>query len=320
MVALALLVGCPEDPTGDTSDEVGDSGETDAATGDSSGDETGDTESGDTTGESGDTDTGGESTPEQLPTPTGTCPAFTTGNVDFAPADIDSRTVKLWAPADPSALSGAIVIYWHAYTSAPDEANFGLGQAVIAEIVAEGGVVAAPYAASDVGQFPWFVVNGSSRQDDMLLADEIIACALELGADPRRIHTTGMSAGGIQTSAFSMARSRYLASAASYSGGTFVDPPFDDPDNKFAAMIVHGGPSDVFGGTVNFEVTSNTWYDQLRANGNFAFLCDHGGGHTLPPDMGDDVWRFFQDHPYATEPSPYASGLPEGFSQHCAVE
>src|SRR5690606_32140599 len=151
--------------------------------------------------------------------------------------------------------------------SAPEEALLGLSQPIIDAITAEGGAVVAPYPAADVGQFPWFVVNGSNRQDDMILADEIVACAVqELGVDPRRIHSAGMSAGGLQTSAFAMARSRYIASAASYSGGVFQPLPFEDPSNHFAAMIYHGGDNDVFGGSVNFKILSTNWYNQLRDN------------------------------------------------------
>jgi hypothetical protein len=306
-----------------TSDAEVDDAVSDASTADATTDEIGDGDhpgdgDGDHPGD-GDGDGDDETGPAELPTPTSACPTLTTGNVQLSPANIDPRTVKVWAPTQPSA-GGALVIYWHAYTSNPDEALLGLSPTIIDEITAEGGVVVAPYPAADVGQFPWFAVNGSPRQDDMILADEIVACAVqELDIDPRRIHSVGMSAGGMQTSYFAMARSRYIASVSTYSGGVIGAPAFEDPSNRFAAMIFHGGDSDVFGGAVNFKTLSLAWLNQLHGNGNFAFVCDHGNGHTLPPSPGPSVWAFFQAHPFGTEPSPYQAGLPASLPSYCAL-
>lgn len=308
LACLPLLCACvAEDPgaaeTDSTAGET-DSGETDP----------GETE---TTGD-GDGDEPLPS-PEDLPTPTGPCPSFATGDVSVSPATIPPRSVKLWVGDNPQP-GGMLVIYWHAYGSAPDEAAYTLSLPVIEAILANGGVVAAPYKADDVGQYPWFSVSLSDRPDDMLVGDEIVACAVqELGIDPRRIHVTGMSAGGIQTTAYSMARSRYVASAATFSGGQYTEQPFEDPDNRFAAMIIHGGANDLFGGVVNFEMLSTLWYNQLRENGNFAFMCDHGGGHTIPAGWGPDVANFFFAHPFGTDPSPYTDGLPTDFPAACSL-
>ena len=294
-------------------DEAGESDETSAATST----DTGTSETGETSPTSGD-ETGEPPQPENLPTPTAACPTFSTTNVVFSPTEIAPRTVKLWVGDNPKP-GGMLVIYWHAYGSDPAEAAYTLSPAVIDAILAEGGVVAAPYPADDVGEFPWFVVNNSPRLDDMILADEIVACALEQGVDPRHIHTSGMSAGGLQTVAFSMARSHYIASVTSFSGGAYTTLPFEDADNHFAAMIVHGGDNDIFGGVVNFKTLSLAWFNQLVGNGSFAFLCDHGGGHVVPPGYGASVANFFFAHPFGTEPSPYAGGLPGGFPVDCSL-
>lgn len=304
----SLLCACTAeealaDPQDDTSTTDSDSTTSDETSGDGDGD--------------GDQDS--PPVPADLPTPTGECPTFTSGNVTFSPAEIAPREVKLWVGDDPQP-DGMLIIYWHAYGSAPDEASFTLSPAVVEAILASGGVIAAPYPADDVGEFPWFAVNFSDRPDDMLVGDEIVACAIEqLGVDPRRIHVTGMSAGGLQTVAYSMARSRYIASAVSFSGGEFEPLPFEDPSNRFAAMIIHGGDNDLFGGFVNFKSLSTIWYNQLTDNGNFAFICDHGGGHIIPAGYGDDVANFFFAHPFGTEPSPYAEGLPTNIPAACSL-
>jgi predicted esterase len=305
-LTCASLCACASD----TSGEGEDTGTTQADTTDTSSTSEG-------------TETGGDSellpVPEDLPTPTGACPSFASGDVTFSPATIAPRPVKLWVGDNPQP-GGMLVIYWHAYGSVPDEASYALSPAVIDAILANGGVVAAPYPADDVGEYPWFAVSVSPRQDDMLVGDEIVACALqEVGIDPRRIHATGMSAGGLQTTAYSMARSRYIASVTTFSGGEYSPLSFEAPDNRFAAMIIHGGDDDIFGGVVNFKMLSSIWYNQLIENGNFAFMCDHGGGHTIPLGWGADVVNFLFAHPFGTQPSPYATGLPPEFPSACSL-
>ena len=64
---------------------------------------------------------------------------------------------------------------------------------------------------------------------------------------------------------------------------------------------------------------SALYLDTMRKRGSFAFLCDHGGGHSVPRDSQASAWRFLQDHPYGTRPSPYAIGLPSGFLRYCTL-
>lgn len=46
-------------------------------------------------------------------------------------------------------------------------------------------------------------------------------------------------------------------------------------------------------------------------------MCDHDGGHALPPAIVTKVPEFFADHPYKVAPEPYAAGLPSGFPSYC---
>lgn len=253
----------------------------------------------------------------RMPAPTGTCPAITRGDVTFAPAGMPPRKVKL--ELDPAVTApGELVLYWHATYSGPLEAAYSLGDTQAA-ITARGGVIATPYSDATAGTFEWFIVNQSPKLDDFRLADEIVACLHAAGRiEPTRIHSMGMSAGALQTTALSFLRSSYIASVATFSGGMpdGVVLPSEEPANKFAALIFDGGASDtVFG--VDFQAASVRYRETLAAGGHFAARCNHGNGHEIPRDAAPSVAMFFADHPFGAAPSPYADGLPASFPSYC---
>lgn len=256
--------------------------------------------------------------PTMLPTATGTCPTLADGDVVFAPAGVEPRSVRVWMSDAAATMDGPLVFYWHGTGSAPQEALYGLGADLVPQILAMGGIVVAPAHDPAAGDFPWFLVVGD-REDDLLLADDILACAIDqVGVDLRHIHVAGMSAGGLMTSQMSFRRSGYIASAVPYSGGIIVQPPDQEPRNPMAAMIFHGGKDDIV--VLHFEQTSDIYRDTINARGGFAYTCDHGMGHTIPQGSAQaSVWQFFADHPYGTKPSPYKSGLPNGFPDYCTL-
>lgn len=314
---LVLACGGTGSP-GDTDSATEDTraGTTGADTGSSADATT--TSSTDATTSSGST-TGAEPVmPTMLPKPTGSCPALADGDVMFAPAGIEPRAVRLWLSDAAATMDGPLVFYWHGTGSQPTEATYGLGKTYVDQVVAQGGIIAAPHHDPAAGDFPWWLVLGT-REDDLILADEVLACAIEqLGVDVRRIHTAGMSAGGLQTAQMSFRRSGYVASAASYSGGILTMPPDQDPSNPLSAMIFHGGVGDKV--IISFKDASETYKAAIAARGGFAFICDHGMGHTIPQgDAQASVWNFFLDHPFGTRPSPYNEGLPAGFPDYCAL-
>ena len=262
-----------------------------------------------------------------LPTPTGTCPAIAPGDVTFAPAGIPPRKVKLAfdpAKAGPAkagpAGTGELIFYWYATGSGTFESGYSLG-ATLTAITDAGGIVATPYADPSAGQFEWFMVNGSAKLDDFLVADEVVGCLAQAHLiDAKRIHSMGMSAGALQTTALSFVRSAYIASVATYSGGIppGFSPTTQDPANKFAALIFDGGATDdVF--SVDFKAASETYETMLKAAGHFAALCDHGMGHAIPLDAAPSVAAFFTANPYGAWPSPYAGGLPSTFPSYCSL-
>lgn len=256
--------------------------------------------------------------PAFLPVATGPCPEFVEGKITVSP-DGKPRDVQIWISDAAKTLDGPLLFYWHGTGSSPVvEPPYGLSNATITAVKDLGGMVVAPYHDPAAGQFPWFLTTGSGPEDDIRVADEVLACAIEkVGVDLRRIHEIGMSAGGLNTTQMSWRRSGYLASVVTYSGGKLGDPPDQDPSNKFPAMIFHGGANDTV--IVNFKSLSEQYAAELKSKGHFAFICDHGGGHSIPTDARKSVWQFFQDHPFGTSPSPYESGLPDGFPTYCSL-
>ena len=239
-----------------------------------------------------------------FPAPVGACPTFATGDVTFHPKGGDRKVAMTLG--DPSK-KGPLVFYWYATGSSPTEAQYGLP---MTSVKAAGSIVVAPYDVSGAGQFPW-LSNVAQHED---LFDEVLGCAVQNNAiDTNHIHTIGFSAGALMATQLSYARSKYLASVATYSGG--APGTFEENNNKFAAMIMTGGTTDVV--VQNFLQSSTDWQTTLKAAGHFAMLCNHGGGHTIPTKLVPGVWQFFLDHPYGTNPSPYAGHIPSTIAPPC---
>lgn len=251
-----------------------------------------------------------------LPKPTGPCPEFMDGTLTFRPAGLPARNVRIWMSDAAKTLNGPLVFYWHGTGSQPAEATTGIGTTQINSIKALGGIVAAPEHDPAAGTYPWFYVASTSRDDDFRVADEVLACAIQkIGIDVSRIHSMGMSAGGLNTTQMSYRRSGYLASVVTYSGGLVSPIPAQNASNKFAAMIFHGGPSDQV--VISFQTASQDYANDLKSKSQFAMLCNHGKGHRIPTDATAAVWQFLQAHPYGTVPSPYAGGLPASMPAYC---
>jgi dienelactone hydrolase len=258
-------------------------------------------------GSSGSSNAGGS----RLPAPIGTCPTFTDGMITIRAGGQDRRVRVFIDPAAAQSKDGPLVLYFYGTGGNPEEAAGTLGAANVSRIKDAGGLVVAPTHINS-GIFPWILAGDT----DLPLVDQIVACAKAgVGIDAQRIHVTGFSAGGLYASGLSLSRSSFIASVAPVSGGSAG--PYQDPNNKYAAMIIHGGSGDQL--LVNFEQQSNGFREQLVRDGHFAFLCNHGGGHRVPSGIGTHLVQFFLDHPFGTHPSPYAQGLPASFPSYCRL-
>jgi hypothetical protein len=144
-----------------------------------------------------------------IPSPSGTCPTFTTGT-----QTIQSLSTNIVA-GTPGATKGPILFTWHGTGSSGTVAiNFQLPSSVRNDITAQGGIIIGPNdnGAARTGTSPngvWYETS------DLEYADHIVACAVQNhNIDPRRIYVTGCSAGGLMASAMSVMRSRYVAAVA----------------------------------------------------------------------------------------------------------
>jgi dienelactone hydrolase len=279
--------------------------------------------------------TGPQPAEQFVPKPTGTCPGFADGDgctsdatsliCTFSPASIVPRPVRIWMSDAARQKPGPLVTFWHGLSRNAGDAVLqlaGLGPDVVNDIVAKGGIVAAPERSekrmtTSFSELPWLLAIGTGEEDDLLVMDEVVACAhKEVGIDLRHIHTTGMSAGGLQTGAITPRRSGYLASTVAFSGGQIqADIAEQDPENNYAAMLFFGGPNDTV--VLNFKDTQTQYHARLKTQGHYALLCDHNGGHTVPADAALAGWEFMQAHPFGVVPEPWAGGLPGSVPSYC---
>ncbi|HVW23824.1 MAG TPA: hypothetical protein VHC69_00545 [Polyangiaceae bacterium] len=256
-----------------------------------------------------------------LPAMYSKCPTLTNGGVAQFPR-ASGQNVPVTIYIDPSAKSkpapgGPLIIYWHATLSNPAEVLSGFTQQNISAVTAAGGVVAAPATTACSGCTTtddgyWFV------EDDVVL-DEIVSCAVQqANIDVTHIHTLGWSAGALHTTHVAQARSNYIASFISYSGGLYLLPSTDqNPANKVAGILTYGDPgSDVV--ILDFNAQSQTWYKTFQPMGWYSMMCHHPGGHEVDPQIAPLSLRFFKDHPFEVNPEPYANMIPSGYPSYCS--
>jgi predicted esterase len=249
----------------------------------------------------------------ELPAITGECPAFTDGSTIQVAGH---GGVLIFA--GPPGEGGPLLFYWHGTGSTPQELTRTLPADVRDDIISQGGIIASFDGRASSGTAGDCSGTRAHNIADFEAADQIAACAVrDHGIDPRRIYTTGCSAGGLQSGCMAMVRSSYVAAAAPNSGGTVFPQPSQDQHSP-AIFTMHGGPSDMV--IVAFSQTSATLDMNAKTHGSFVVNCDHGGGHCrAPAELQSAAWRFMKDHPWGFTESPWAAGIPDGVPSSCTI-
>lgn len=258
--------------------------------------------------------TGGGSGDSQpaLPPISGSCPVFQTGTATIGGLAGISLQVGAKSPG-----TGPLLFYWHGTGSTANEVNLLVPATVRKELLAQGGIIVS--FGESLGTGGDCSGTATFSKDDFKIADLIAACAVrDYGIDPRRIYTTGCSAGGLQAGCMGALRSSYIAATVPNSGGAVTQQKIETPGHTPAVMTMHGGTSDVV--VVAFSTTSATYDAQMKQAGSFVVNCNHGGGHCqAPSELYSAGWEFMKAHPYGAKPEPYASGLPATFPSYCSV-
>jgi predicted esterase len=225
-----------------------------------------------------------------------------------------TRRVQLYLdPIAAKKLHGPLIFYWYGTAGVPSQAMEGLGIEGVKRVMSLGGIVAAATHINP-GAFPW--INGSTAQEFALM-DEVLACAIQkVGVDVRHIHAMGFSTGALLAAQAGYARSGYLASVVTYSGGA-SNAPSQDPNNLFPVMIFYGGANDRV--LLNFQAASLQYSNGLVKTGHVVVLCNHASGHRLPTEAAPAALQFLLDHPFRQGSEPYRQGLPAGFPTYCTL-
>jgi acetyl esterase/lipase len=256
-----------------------------------------------------------------IPKPSMACPSFQSGSTSVMGMNVD-----IYAGPKSTGAKAPLVFYWHGTRSNGQEPNRTIPAAVRDDIMAQGGILVAPndIETAREGMDVTILLSVWYTPGDLNLADLIAACAVENhNIDPRRIYSTGCSAGGLMTGVMAFHRSSYVAAAVPNSGGLVSNSfaQLQDPTHVPAVMTMHGARgqgNDMV--IVEFADTSRTLDETLASQGGFVVNCDHGGGHCgASPELQMAAWQFMKDHPFGVSPEPYADGLPASFPSYCQI-
>jgi poly(3-hydroxybutyrate) depolymerase len=243
-------------------------------------------------------------------------------NLNGGTATFAGQDATVWS-GDPAKGPGPLLLYWYATGSSSIEPVATIRQAQIDRITALGGAVVAQKKTTAQGK-----TTGNSvwYTGDVAIADEIVACAIQnQKIDPRRIHAAGYSAGAIQTTYMWFARSGYLASVLTYSGGDDVldKAPMQDAAHPPPALVTHGPMGvDTYGGVIDFFTSSMTWEADIAMAKGFAIDCTDTGAHAdyvLRTKVAPQAVQFFLDHPYGVKPEPYKA-LSGDWPAYCSIK
>lgn len=216
------------------------------------------------------------------------CPMFESGR-NAMMAGTKMRDFNLFLPPEPT--GKPLLLIWHPLGSnAGQIGRFFDAQGIAAE---QDWIVAVPESLRTQTEWGYF----GSAVDDLALFDDLLACLGEqFEFDPQRVYTTGFSAGALWSSYLIMHRAQHLNAALVLSGGVTQFTPYRAPDHAMPVLLTWGGPTDQYGGVINFQDTTYELRDRLRAGGHPVVTCEHSGGHVPPPGVSGWGIDFLAGH------------------------
>ena len=162
---------------------------------------------------------------------------------------------------------------------------------------------------------PWPFTDSSSQaryEEEYTFFDDMLSCvSAQQPVNKDCVSSIGVSAGALFTAHLASARSNYLASFVSLSGG--VGAPggvnqvvrvWSPSPRKLPAFVLWGGPQDTCV-LLNFETASKQLQDHLAKDGHFFLECVHNCKHSEPPlesapnsSKYAPIWDFVLKHPF----------------------
>lgn len=193
-------------------------------------------------------------------------------------------------------------------------------------------------------RWPFDITQSPGRMNDEFeFFDDMLSCvSAQQPVNASCVSSIGVSAGALFTDQLAQARSQYLASFVSLSGGVgaTIIKPWLGAQRKLPALVLWGGDGppaqdgvkDILGCAgigMDFSVASRELEAGLVEDGHFLIECRHNCGHVEPPleaQLGStkygSMWSFALDHPYwlPAGTSPYQTdGLVEGMPSWCSI-
>lgn len=286
----------------------------------------------------------------------GTCPTLRAGR-NALPTGPTTRHFLLVEPSTPARRDERLplVFAWHWLGgSASEMVERGRLQQtadqyrivfLVPEAKGDLTIFGAGFSLFDFVAVPWpFLasVEHNRLEEELVFFDDLLACAsAQRQVNRDCVSTIGLSAGALFSAQLAVARSGYLASFVSLSGGVQSSSPFSNKallrpwfstGHRLPALVLWGGRGDECL-TIDFASASRALETRLVADGHFLVECVHDCRHGLwfddqrSPAPGEplpfaSLAEFVLAHPYWLTPgdSPYrASGLPRSFLPWCAL-
>lgn len=248
----------------------------------------------------------------------GSCPAIVASGLVELKSNGRDREAYVYVPDGDDGEDAPIVFFWHPLGASARLMVQYFDFQIFAD--AHEMIFVLPEATPDAPyEWGFWLDDGG---DDAVLYDDLRTCLVqELGADARRVHTAGVSAGGLWSTWLTLHRADTLASSLVMSGGTGQVVYYHPPAEPIPVLVMWGGPSDTYdngGFQVDFHLQSMAFSEALQADGHLVVECEHDDGHTIPVDGISTLWSWPLPHVYG-EPSPFEGGDLSELPDYCRI-